>query len=413
MAQSATLDWRKGYLAGLFDAEGCCNDSLRIFNSDDELLRYAEESLDLLGFRFVYDAPKKSVNVEVRTLRIRGGLREYLRFFHTTDNAIVRKRSIADVALKSDAATQVVSIEPLGVSMPMYDITTGTGDFIANGVVSHNCYARPTHEYLGYNAGLDFETKIVVKENAADLFRDFLASDTWVPESIALSGVTDCYQPCERRFRLTRACLEVAAAARQPMSVITKNALVVRDLDLLGGMAADGVVHVNVSITTLDADLARSLEPRTSTPTARLRAVRALAEAGVPVRVMVAPIIPGLNDSEVPAILAAAKEAGACAAGYQLLRLPLTVAPVFREWLQRERPAQAGRVEGRIRDVRGGKLNDAQFGQRMCGTGELARQIGELFRLFARRYGLDGKMPAYDCSRFCPPLPKSGQLRLF
>jgi DNA repair photolyase len=195
------------------------------------------------------------------------------------------------------------------------------------------CYARPTHEYLGLNAGLDFETKILVKHDAPALFRDFLARDCWVPESITLSGVTDCYQPCERRFRRTRACLEVAAEARQPISIITKNALVLRDLDLLRDLAANRAVRVLVSVTTLDAGLARVMEPRTSTPAARLRAVRTLADAGVPVGVLVAPIIPGLNDSEIPAVLAAVKEAGATAAYYQLLRLPLTVAPVFRDWL--------------------------------------------------------------------------------
>src|SRR5262249_13357517 len=192
------------------------------------------------------------------------------------------------------------------------------------------CYARPTHEFLGLSAGLDFETKIFVKERAPELFREFLAQDSWQPEPIAMSGVTDCYQPGERLFRLTRGCLAVAVEARQPMSIITKNALVVRDLDLLWELAAAHLVHVQVSITTLDASLARSMEPRTSTPAARLRAVRALAEAGVPVRVLAAPVIPGLNDSELPAILAAAKEAGGRAAGWGPGRRPLTRAPGFR-----------------------------------------------------------------------------------
>jgi DNA repair photolyase len=279
--------------------------------------------------------------------------------------------------------------------------------------VSHNCYARPTHEYLGFDAGLGFETRIVVKENAPELFRDFLCRPSWVPEVIALSGVTDCYQPCERHFRLTRACLEVAAEARQPVSIITKNALVLRDLDLLAALAAEELVHVNVSVTTLDAGLARALEPRTSTPEARLRAVAELAAAGVPVRVMVAPIIPGLNDSEAPAILAAAKEAGARAAGHQLLRLPLAVATVFQEWLRRERPALLEKVLGRVRDARGGKLNDPAFGRRMCGTGEMAAQVRALFKLFARRHGLDGPLPGYDYSRFRPPRTRTGQLWLF
>jgi DNA repair photolyase len=275
------------------------------------------------------------------------------------------------------------------------------------------CYARPTHEYLGFNAGLDFETKIMVKEDAPSLFRDFLAAETWKPEPIALSGVTDCYQPAERRFRLTRGCLEVAAEAGQPMSIITKNALVVRDLDLLQGMAKANLVHVYLSVTTLDTDLARSMEPRTSTPPARLRAIKVLADAGVPVGVLVAPVIPGLNDSEIPSLLAAAKEAGARRAGYVLIRLPLTVAPVFREWLEREQPARLQRVEGRIREARDGRLNNSEWGTRMVGTGVLAEQIQKVFRLFARKHGLDRPLLPHDGSRFRPPLPRSGQLRLF
>jgi DNA repair photolyase len=275
------------------------------------------------------------------------------------------------------------------------------------------CYARPTHEYLGFNAGLDFETRIVVKANAPELLRDFLARPSWRPEPITLSGVTDCYQPAERHFRLTRGCLEVAWQARQPVSIITKNALVLRDLDLLRDLAAEGLVHVMLSLTTLDAALARSMEPRTSAPAARLRAVAELTSAGVPVRVLLAPIIPGLNDSELPALLAAARQAGARAANYILLRLPLTVAPVFREWLQREQPERLRRIEGRVRSTRGGKLNDAAFGRRLSGTGEVAHQIGRLFRLFARRYGLDGELPPLDCTRFRPPPPISGQPLLF
>ncbi len=275
------------------------------------------------------------------------------------------------------------------------------------------CFARPTHEYLGFSAGLDFETKILVKDAAPELFRDFLAQPSWQPEPITLSGVTDCYQPAERRFRLTRGCLEVAAEACQPMGIVTKNALALRDLDILQPMAAQNLVHVNVSLTTLDAELARSMEPRTSTPAARLGAIRALADAGVPVRVLVAPIIPGLNDSELPAILAAAREAGARSAAYVLLRLPLTVAPVFLEWLGRAYPERRERVEARIRETRGGELYRSGFGARMRGSGEIAEQIREVFRLFAKRHRLDGNLPDYDCTRFRPPPPKSGQRWLF
>ncbi|MCO6454115.1 MAG: PA0069 family radical SAM protein [Pirellulaceae bacterium] len=275
------------------------------------------------------------------------------------------------------------------------------------------CYARPGHEYLGFNAGLDFETRIVVKHDAPALLREFLARDQWRPEPITFSGVTDCYQPAERQFRLTRQCLEVALRCRQPVSIITKNALVARDLDLLGPLAASGLVHVFLSITTLDAELARDLEPRTSIPAARLRAISLLAEAGVPVGVMVAPIIPGLNDCQVPAVLQAAKDAGAAAANYVLLRLPLTVEPVFREWLERTQPLKVERVLGRVRQTRDGKLNSSAWGQRMRGTGELAEQIRGMFLAFRRKVGLDNPLPPLRCDLFQPPKAPSGQLRLF
>lgn len=228
-----------------------------------------------------------------------------------------------------------------------------------------------------------------------------------------MSGVTDPYQPAERRFLLTRRCLEVAAECFQPISVMTKSGLVLRDLDILRKMAAADLVHVNVSVTMLDLELARSMEPRASSPQARLGAIKSLSEAGVPVRVLLAPVIPGLTDADIPAILAAAKRAGARAAGYTMLRLPLTVAPVFREWLSRARPDSEARVEGRIRDVHGGRLNDPEFGTRMCGTGEMAKQIGNLFRLFAKEHGLDGGLPPYDCTRFRPPPDQHGQGWLF
>jgi DNA repair photolyase len=275
------------------------------------------------------------------------------------------------------------------------------------------CYARPTHEYLGFNAGLDFETKIMVKEDAPELFRAFLARESWRGHPIAMSGVTDCYQPAEREYRLTRGCLEVAAGSGQPMTIITKNALVLRDLDLLREMARGGLIHVYLSVTTLDGELARSMEPRTSTPVARLRAIKALAEGGVPVGVLVAPVILGLNDTEIPAILAAVKEAGASSAGYVLLRLPLAVAPVFKEWLERTQPGRRERVLGRMREARSGKLNVSEFGTRMRGTGARAEQIAALFKLFAAKHGLNKGLPDFDSSRFRPPPPTTGQLRLF
>ena len=275
------------------------------------------------------------------------------------------------------------------------------------------CFARPTHEYLGYDAGLGFETKIVVKHDAPKLFRTFLARDSWESEPIGVSGVTDPYQPCERQFQLTRKCLEVAAAAYQSITLITKSALILRDLDLLVPMAADHLVHANISITTLNPTLARAMEPRASTPAARLRTVRELSAAGVPVRVLIAPVVPGLNDMEIPEILAAAKEAGAQAARYILLRLPLSVAPVFLEWLERAWPEGKVRVERLVRETRAGRLNDSEFGRRMCGTGEYANSIGRMFEVFARRHGLDSGLPPFDCSRFQPPPDANGQGRLF
>ncbi|MFN0053313.1 MAG: PA0069 family radical SAM protein [Planctomycetales bacterium] len=275
------------------------------------------------------------------------------------------------------------------------------------------CYARPTHEYLGLNAGIDFESRLFVKEQAPALFRKFLASDRWQPQRIMLSGVTDCYQPIEREYRLTRGCLEVALEARQPISLITKNALIVRDLDLLEQLASRRHVQVAISLTTLDEQLARTMEPRTSRPVARLRAIGALRSVGVPVRGMLAPIIPGLNDHELPALLAAVAEAGATSVGYTLLRLPLTVAPVFMDWLTRTHPAHAARIEGLIRGARGGDLSSSTFGERMRGTGPLAQQIEQTFRVFSRRYGLDLPEPELDFSQFRAPTGRAGQKRLF
>lgn len=275
------------------------------------------------------------------------------------------------------------------------------------------CYARPYHELLGYSAGVDFESKILVKEEAPALLRDFLASGRWQCEPIVLSGVTDCYQPAERLFRLTRQCLEVMLEAHQPVEIITKNRLIVRDLDLLSELAARRLVQANISVTTLDDKLARSMEPRTSLPAQRLEGIQRLSAAGVPVRVMVAPIVPGLTDSEIPRILAAAADAGAQDAGYVLLRLPGNVQPVFLDWLQREQPAKQSLVTSRIRSTRTGRMNDATFGSRMRGEGEIADQISALFKLFKRKYGLDQGPPELDCSRFQPPVSSSGQQWLF
>lgn len=273
------------------------------------------------------------------------------------------------------------------------------------------CYARPTHEYLGFSAGLDFETRILVKEDAPELLRRELTSKRWQPQVLALSGVTDPYQPIERRLGLTRRCLEVLLECRNPVGLITKNALVTRDLDLLERLVEVDAVSVGVSITTLDPALHRIMEPRASAPAERLRAVERLARSGVPVHVMVAPVIPGLTDHEVPRILEAAADAGAGRAGYIVMRLPHAVAPLFADWLERHHPGRSGKVLARLRSMRGGRLNDPRFGARMRGEGQFAEQIRQLFGVYARRLGLDGPAPTLSTAAF--RRPSGPQLDLF
>jgi DNA repair photolyase len=254
------------------------------------------------------------------------------------------------------------------------------------------CYARPYHEYLGFSAGLEFETKIMVKRRAAELLRKELSRPKYEPQVLGMSGVTDCYQPAERHFRITRSILEVLAEFRNPVSLITKNFLITRDIDVLKELAAYDAVHAFISITTLDADLAAKMEPRASRPSHRLRAIEMLANAGIPVGVMVAPIIPGLNDREMPAVLEAAKKAGACEAGYTMLRLPYGVKDVFTEWLRANFPERLERILGTVREVRGGKLNVSDFKTRMRGEGPYAEQIGQMFHVFRERLGYNARM---------------------
>jgi DNA repair photolyase len=253
------------------------------------------------------------------------------------------------------------------------------------------CYARPTHEYLGFSAGLDFETKILVKEDAPALLRDELNAKSWEPKLIVISGVTDPYQPIERKLGITRGCLEVLADFRNPAGLITKNHLVTRDADILGDMAKWNGVRAFVSITSLDTKVQRLMEPRTSSPELRLEAIAKLTEAGVPAGVMVAPIVPGLTDHEMPSILAAARKAGAKWAGFVVLRLPWAVAPLFEQWLEEHFPDRKEKVLNRVRDLRGGKLYDAQWGVRGRGTGIFADQIGALFEVTCRRLGLNAE----------------------
>ena len=274
------------------------------------------------------------------------------------------------------------------------------------------CYARPTHCYLGHSAGLDFETKLYAKINAADLLESELARPGYVPKTIALGTVTDPYQPIERQHRITRAVLEVLDRTSHPVGLITKSALVLRDIDILSRMAARGLAKVALSITTLDRRLARAMEPRAATPSKRLEAVRQLSAAGIPTQVMVAPIIPALNDCEIESILSAAKEAGAIDAGYVLLRLPLELKDLFREWLASEYPHRARRVINVLRTMHGGKDYTAEFGLRQRGTGPYAEQIALRFRLALKRLGMNERLLRLRTDLFEPPIAGSQQLRL-
>ncbi len=262
------------------------------------------------------------------------------------------------------------------------------------------CYARPTHEYLGFSAGLDFESKIMVKMDAPELLRTELESLRWKPQVLVMSGVTDPYQPVEKKLRITRGCLEVLAKFRNPVAIITKNRLVTRDIDFLRELATCNAAAVNISVTSLDSKLQRVLEPRTSLPEARLDAIGQLRAAGIPTGVMVAPIIPGLTDHEVPKILKACANAGAQFAGYTIIRLPWAVAPLFEHWLEEHFPDRKEKILGRIRDLRGnGRLNNSQWRTRMTGEGIFAEQIGSLFKTGCRRAGI-GERPKLSTAAF-------------
>ncbi|MEZ0391346.1 MAG: PA0069 family radical SAM protein [Pseudobdellovibrionaceae bacterium] len=265
------------------------------------------------------------------------------------------------------------------------------------------CYARPTHEYLGFSPGLDFESIIMVKESAPELLHEALMKKSYEPEAIFLSGVTDCYQPIERKLELTRRCLQVLLEFKNPVGIITKNQLVTRDLDLLKEFAQFQGALVFISVTTLDADLCGDLEPRTSRPQARLQTIEKLAQAGIPVGVNVAPVIPGLTDHELPSILKAARDAGAQFAGYTPLRLPLAVSPLFSEWLEVHRPDKKEKVLSLIRDLRGGKLNDSEFGSRMRGAGPIAQNLQQMFRIYTQKWSLNQSEVKLSAESFARP----------
>ena len=275
------------------------------------------------------------------------------------------------------------------------------------------CFARPTHTYLGYSAGLDFESKILIKPDAAQLLRKELGKPSYICAPIALGTNTDPYQPLEREYRITREILQVLAEHKHPLSIVTKSSMVERDIDILAPMAAEGLARVFISITTLDRHLCRTLEPRAAAPQRRLQTVRALHEAGIPVGVMTAPIIPVLTDTEMESILQQAKEAGASTAGYVLLRLPLEVAPLFEEWLKLHYPLKAEHVMSIVRQSRGGKAYDAAFHQRMRGTGLFADMIAQRFKLITHKLGLNSERTVLNTALFTPPKPQRPQMDMF
>jgi DNA repair photolyase len=331
-------DWAKGFLAGIFDAEGSYSRGiLRICNTDLEIIDRIAWCLRRLGFPFVIEGPREN---GVRTVRVTGGVQQHLQFFVSVDPATTRKRTIDGYAIKNKAKLRVTAIEDLGVEMPMYDITTGTGDFIANGVVSHNCFARPTHEYLDMNAGDDFERKIVVKINAVEKLRSELHPSRWAGDHIAMGTNTDPYQRCEGKYHLTRGIVETLAEHANPFSILTKSTLILRDLDILTEAAQRADVRANFSIGTLDEEVWKTSEPGTPHPKRRVEAVARLNEAGIPTGVLVAPILPGLSDrpDQIEAVVRACAEAGAVSISPILLHLRPGVKEQYMPWLEKQRP---------------------------------------------------------------------------
>ncbi|MDQ1397614.1 MAG: hypothetical protein QOG64_2873, partial [Acidimicrobiaceae bacterium] len=348
--EDASASWSKGFLAGIFDAAG--NHSrglLRICHTDPEILGWTQRLLQDLGFDVAVALPAAPMGLTV--LRIRGGVKERLRFLLLVDPAIRRKRTIDGVALKGDAALGVSSIEALGIEIPMFDITTGTGDFIANGVVSHNCFARPTHDYLGLNIGEDFERRIVVKVNAVERTRAELAARRWAGHHIAMGTNTDPYQRAEGKYHLTQGIIRVLGEAANPFSILTKSTLILRDLDLLRAAAERTEVHTSFSIGTLDEEVWKLTEPGTPHPRRRVEAVRKLNDAGIPCGVLIAPVIPGLSDrdDQLREVVEAVAGAGAVSISAINLHLRAGVREHFLGWLGKARPDLLDEYQRRYR----------------------------------------------------------------
>jgi DNA repair photolyase len=335
-----STEWSKGFLAGIFDAEGSFNHygGLRIANTDGAIIEQIVSGLRRFGFRFSTHVRPQG-NKPLTVIRLLGGLRERLRFYHTVDPAITRKRTIEGVAIRRDSQ-RVTSIEPLGVHLSLYDLTTGTGDFVANGTIAHNCFARPSHTYLNFDAGRDFERRIVVKVNAPEVLRRELRRKSWTGAHVAMGTNTDPYQRCEGRYRLTRGVLEVLRDYANPCSVLTKSPLLLRDLDLFVELAETAGFSANLSIGTLDEEVWRRSEPGTPHPKARMAAVKRLVEAGIPCGILMAPILPGISDSpeQLRAVVRAAADAGASHLTPITLHLRPGVKEEFLPWLEEAYP---------------------------------------------------------------------------
>jgi DNA repair photolyase len=367
-------EWICGFLAGIFDAEGSYSNVWRVSNTDDEIIKWTCRGLDALGFEYVLEPMSRANGLVV--VRMRGGLKEAMRFFHATDPAITRKRSIEGVALKSDARLRVAAIEPLGIEMPMYDITTGTGDFIANGVVSHNCFARNTHTYLELDSGADFDSKVVVKVNAPELLRKKLASAGWPGEHIAMGTNVDCYQRAEGKYQLMRGIIAALRDAANPFSILTKGTLILRDVDLLLEAAQVTEVGLNVSAAFVDKELWRAIEPGTPAPERRIEACAALNDAGLACGVLMGPVVPYLSDS--PEQLDAAVRQIAAAGATHVTPIVLHLRTGAREWFLRWLGAAHPELTDKYADMYGrGAYAPKEYQARITGqVRELAEKYG-------------------------------------
>jgi DNA repair photolyase len=390
-----TADWRKGFLAGIFDAEGSFSGSLRIANCDPEIIDWTVSSLTSLGLRAVLDHAHAADGLAC--VRVLGGLRAALRFFHTTDPAVTRKRSMAGTAIDSDADLRVVSVEPLGLDVPMYDITTGTGDFIADGVVSHNCFARNTHTYLDLDAGHDFNTQIVVKVNAPELARRELAAPRWRGEHVAMGTNVDCYQRAEGRYRLMPGIIAALRDAANPFSILTKGTLILRDLDLLCEAADVTEVGLNVSVGFVDKAISRSVEPGTPSPERRLGICTAMTERGLPCGVLMGPVLPFLTDSpeQLDATVRLAADAGAAHITPIVLHLRPGAREWFLQWLGETHPD----LLGRYREF---------YGRGAYAPKSYQQEISERVAALAARYRVGSATP-YKARRIAPPADRAAR----